>query len=91
MKFFSTIVISTLSLSVLAVPLNLAVAKRGVDPNLVPPFGIVAGTSPDGNGNCVGVNGVLIPCSCPPPEGEFLQVRHLFYSQFLFLLANRLL
>jgi len=91
MKFFSTVVISALSISAFAVPVghnrgargrqaaaaapvtNVAAATGGVDPNLVPPFGIVAGTDPDGTGNCVGVNGVLIPCSCPPPEDQFLQ------------------
>ncbi|OBZ71453.1 hypothetical protein A0H81_08519 [Grifola frondosa] len=47
-------------------------AAGGVDPSLVPAFGVVAGTSPDGHGNCAGVNGVLIPCSCPPDRNAFI-------------------
>jgi len=74
MKCFSTVVISALSLTAFAAPVtNIAARQSSVDPALVPPFGIVAGTGPDGHGNCQGVNGVLIPCSCPPPEDEFLQ------------------
>lgn len=112
MKFFSTIVISALSLSAFAVPVgrhrghaagqqqqaatpapaaaapatgNVAATTGGVDPALVPPFGIVAGTDPDGHGNCVGANGVLIPCSCPPPEDQFLQVSSVLLPPYSFL------
>ncbi|KAF2748688.1 hypothetical protein M011DRAFT_466467 [Sporormia fimetaria CBS 119925] len=43
------------------------------DASLVPEFGIEPGQQPDGTGNCVGVNNVLIPCSCPPDRQEFIQ------------------
>ncbi|KAL5384165.1 hypothetical protein PMIN02_009339 [Paraphaeosphaeria minitans] len=45
----------------------------GFDASLVPYFGIEAGQSPDGTGNCLGLNNVKIPCSCPPDRQEFIQ------------------
>ncbi|KAJ7044943.1 hypothetical protein C8F04DRAFT_941078 [Mycena alexandri] len=69
MKFTSTLVSTLLALGVSALP----VEKRGVDPNLVPQFGIVAGTNPTGTGDCDGVNGIKIPCSCPPDRNSFIQ------------------
>jgi len=45
----------------------------GVDPNLVPQFGIEPGQNPTGTGDCDGVNGIKIPCSCPPERGAFIQ------------------
>jgi len=55
-------------------PVNM---RRDVDPTLVPPFGISPGVNPDGTGNCDGTIGgdgkpILVPCSCPPPEDQFL-------------------
>ncbi|KAK9783723.1 hypothetical protein AB5N19_04100 [Seiridium cardinale] len=38
----------------------------------VPDFGITQGSQPDGTGNCIGANGVKIPCSCPPARDAFL-------------------
>ncbi|KAH9895304.1 hypothetical protein C8Q73DRAFT_730720 [Cubamyces lactineus] len=49
-----------------------APAAGGVDPSLVPDFGVVAGTDPDGTGNCKGINNINIPCSCPPPRDQFI-------------------
>ncbi len=54
-------------------------AASGVDPSLVPDFGIVAGVNPSGTGDCDGITGpdgkpVLIPCSCPPERNSFIQV-----------------
>ncbi|KAH9849463.1 hypothetical protein C2E23DRAFT_737174 [Lenzites betulinus] len=68
---FSTVILfaAAAASSVFAAP---ALHARNVDPSLVPPFGVVAGSGADGHGNCVGVNGVLIPCSCPPPMDQFL-------------------
>ncbi|KAJ7109080.1 hypothetical protein C8R43DRAFT_962653 [Mycena crocata] len=69
MKFTSTFVSAILlAVSVSAIPIQ----KRGVDPNLVPQFGITAGTNPTGTGDCDGVNGIKIPCSCPPPRDQFI-------------------
>ncbi|KAH9858901.1 hypothetical protein C2E23DRAFT_717963 [Lenzites betulinus] len=51
---------------------SAAPASGGVDPSLVPDFGVVAGTSPDGHGNCKGVNNIDIPCACPPPRDQFI-------------------
>lgn len=50
--------------------------RRDVPANLIPPFGVTAGTNPDGTGNCDGINGangqpILIPCSCPPDLATF--------------------
>ncbi|CAK5263237.1 unnamed protein product [Mycena citricolor] len=42
------------------------------DVSLVPEFGVIAGSQPDGTGNCKGANGVLIPCSCPPDRAAFI-------------------
>ncbi|KAJ7043663.1 hypothetical protein C8F04DRAFT_1207499 [Mycena alexandri] len=69
MKFTTTLVSAVLAVSVSAFP----VQKRGVDPNLVPQFGIVAGTNPTGTGDCDGVNGIKIPCTCPPDRNSFIQ------------------
>ncbi|KAJ7904801.1 hypothetical protein B0H13DRAFT_2663388 [Mycena leptocephala] len=68
MKFASALLSTVLVVSVSAVP----VQKRGVDPALVPQFGIVAGTNPTGTGDCDGVNGIKIPCSCPPDRDSFI-------------------
>ncbi|KAJ7465146.1 hypothetical protein FB451DRAFT_1488449 [Mycena latifolia] len=70
MKFTSAF-ISAVALSVVSVS-AVPVQKRGVDPNLVPQFGIVAGTNPTGTGDCDGVNGVKIPCTCPPDRDSFI-------------------
>ncbi|KAH9834182.1 uncharacterized protein C8Q71DRAFT_771562 [Rhodofomes roseus] len=43
-----------------------------VDPTLVPDYGITANTNPTGTGDCDGVNGVKIPCFCPPNRDEFI-------------------
>jgi len=70
MKFTSTLLSAAVlvSVSVSALP----VQKRGVDPSLVPEFGIVAGTNPTGTGDCDGVNGIKIPCTCPPDRDTFI-------------------
>jgi hypothetical protein len=39
---------------------------------LVPQFGVTAGQSPDGTGNCIGINNIKIPCSCPPDRNTFI-------------------
>ena len=46
---------------------------NGFNAALVPDFGVQAGTNPDGTGNCAGINGKLIPCSCPPNRNDFVQ------------------
>jgi hypothetical protein len=68
MKFASTLVFVALAISVSALP----VQKRGVDPNLVPQFGVNPGTNPTGTGDCDGINGIKIPCSCPPSRDSFI-------------------
>ncbi|KAJ7727374.1 hypothetical protein B0H16DRAFT_257655 [Mycena metata] len=69
MKFTTTLVSAVLALSVSAFP----VQKRGVDPNLVPQFGVTAGIKdPAGSASCVGVNNILIPCTCPPDRNSFI-------------------
>jgi len=76
MKFISTAFVSFAALvSVSAGPLRLS--RRGVDPNLVPQFGISPGVNPTGTGDCDGVanaQGVAIkvPCTCPPDRDLFI-------------------
>ncbi|KIJ96159.1 hypothetical protein K443DRAFT_682493 [Laccaria amethystina LaAM-08-1] len=77
MKFIgATFVISSLLVaSVSGAPAKLV--RRGVDPNLVPQFGIQAGINPTGTGDCDGITNaagqvVKIPCSCPPDRGSFI-------------------
>lgn len=55
-----------------AAPPAPAPAANGIDPNLVPQFGVQAGQQPNGSGSCVGLNGKLIPCSCPPDRQTFI-------------------
>jgi len=50
----------------------------GVDPALVPEFGLQAGLNPTGTGDCDGITNaagqvVKIPCSCPPERQSFIQ------------------
>lgn len=52
----------------------------GVDPALVPEFGVQPGQNPTGTGDCDGTTNaagqvVKIPCSCPPDRESFIQVR----------------
>jgi len=47
--------------------------KRDVNPSLVPQFGIQPGQNPTGTGDCDGVNGIKIPCTCPPDRNSFIQ------------------
>nr|GAT54066.1 predicted protein [Mycena chlorophos] len=49
------------------------VSRRSVEPSLVIDFGIIAGQNPNGSGSCTGLNGVLIPCQCPPPLDVYIQ------------------
>jgi len=53
-------------------------ASGGVDPALVPDFGLAAGLNPTGTGDCDGITNaagvvVKIPCSCPPDRASFIQ------------------
>ncbi|KAI0687017.1 hypothetical protein C8Q76DRAFT_698855 [Earliella scabrosa] len=69
---FSTILLAAAAtvVSVMAAPASIG--KRDVNPALVPDFGVQRGAGPDGFGNCTGINGVKIPCSCPPDRGAFI-------------------
>ncbi|KAJ4482540.1 hypothetical protein J3R30DRAFT_3460417 [Lentinula aciculospora] len=61
------------STSVAAAPAaSSAPTTGGVDVSLVPEFGVTAGQSPDGTGNCIGINNIKIPCSCPPDRDTFI-------------------
>jgi len=70
------VVVSSVSAS-RALPRRLA--RRDVDPNLIPQFGVSPGVNPTGpGGSCQGVPGpngqpILIPCDCPPDRNEFIQ------------------
>jgi len=74
MKFFTATAVffgATVSL-VSAAPIEHRFMKRAVDPSLVPQFGIEPGQNPTGTGDCDGVNGIKIPCSCPPNRDDFI-------------------
>ncbi|KAF2452541.1 hypothetical protein BDY21DRAFT_257104, partial [Lineolata rhizophorae] len=43
-----------------------------IDPSLISAFGLEAVQNSDGTGNCAGSDNTLIPCSCPPCRGEFV-------------------
>lgn len=81
MKFiYSVLALSALisSVSAAPVPFRKSIAKRDVDPSLIPQFGHAAGLNPTGTGDCDGVPnaaGVIIkvPCSCPPDRNLFIQ------------------
>jgi len=75
---YTTIAFPLLAVAAIALAAPTQLIHRDVDPTLVPPFGITAGTNPDGTGNCDGTIGatgkpVLIPCACPPAQDVFLQ------------------
>jgi len=53
--------------------LSAAPLKRAVDPALVPEFGVEAGQNPTGTGDCDGINGIKIPCTCPPDRNAFIE------------------
>jgi len=51
---------------------------EGVNPALVPQFGLAAGLNPTGTGDCDGITNaagqvVKIPCSCPPNRDVFIK------------------
>ncbi|KAJ7062353.1 hypothetical protein C8F01DRAFT_1252173 [Mycena amicta] len=50
----------------------MAPVKRGVNPAQVLQFGVARGKNPTGTGDCDGLNGVKIPCSCPPTRASYL-------------------
>ncbi|KAJ7269252.1 hypothetical protein B0H12DRAFT_1009596 [Mycena haematopus] len=68
MKFTSTLVSAVLALGVSGIP----VEKRTISAALVPEFGVKAGVNPTGTGDCDGINGIKIPCSCPPSRDSFI-------------------
>jgi len=67
MKFSTALYAAALIATVSSIPI-----KRSVPENLVPQFGRAAGINPDGHGNCDGVNGIKVPCACPPDRASFI-------------------
>ena len=64
-------------------------SSGGVNPALVPQFGVQPGVNPTGTGSCDGIPNaqgvpIKIPCSCPPSRDEFIAVRCIILLQ-LFL------
>jgi len=52
--------------------------SSGVDPALVPEFGVDAGVNPTGTGDCDGIKNasgqvIKIPCFCPPNRDDFIK------------------
>lgn len=68
MKFATSLIVAIIAAAVSARPV-----RRDVDPALVPEFGLQSGLNPTGTGDCDGINGIKIPCSCPPDRAEFLR------------------
>ncbi|KAF8904051.1 hypothetical protein CPB84DRAFT_694458 [Gymnopilus junonius] len=59
-------------------PAAAAPASGGVDPALVPQFGVSPGQNPTGTGDCDGIDNaqgvaIKIPCACPPDRNTFIQ------------------
>jgi len=81
MKFiYSFLALSAVVSSVSAAPVLVrrSLAKRDVDPALIPQFGHAAGLNPTGTGDCDGVKNaagvvVKVPCSCPPDRDQFVK------------------
>jgi len=48
-----------------------ALSTAQLDP-LTPQFGVTPNTNPTGTGDCDGINGIKIPCACPPDRQTFL-------------------
>ncbi|KAF7299456.1 hypothetical protein MIND_00895500 [Mycena indigotica] len=71
MKFtlMSTVFLAAAT-SVFATP--MAPVKRGVNPSQVLDFGVARGKNPTGTGDCSGLRGIKIPCSCPPTRADFI-------------------
>lgn len=82
MKFTSSFValVATLVLSVSAAPLKRDVFKRDVNPNLVPDPQHPRGLNPTGTGDCDGINGIKIPCACPPSRDELITAFNTNYN-----------
>ncbi|KAF9479919.1 hypothetical protein BDN70DRAFT_878222 [Pholiota conissans] len=75
MKLDSVLVLSAVALSASARPFNLA--RRDVDPSLIPEFGVQPGVNPTGTGDCDGIPNaqgvpIKIPCICPPDRATFI-------------------
>ncbi|KAJ7921184.1 hypothetical protein B0H13DRAFT_2418154 [Mycena leptocephala] len=51
---------------------DLQSGTPSVDANLVPPFDVTPGVNPTLTGDCDGINGIKIPCSCPPDRTFFI-------------------
>ncbi|KAJ7908436.1 hypothetical protein B0H13DRAFT_2233257 [Mycena leptocephala] len=68
MKFTSTLISTALSLTVSAISSQ----AQGVDPTLVPEFSVIRGVNRSSTGDCNGVGGIRIPCSCPPDRTSFI-------------------
>lgn len=51
--------------------------KRGVNPNLIPQFGVTPGIKLANSASCAGIPGangqpIAIPCQCPPDRDQFI-------------------
>jgi hypothetical protein len=72
--------------------LLLALLQSGtpsVDPYSVPSFDVTPGVNPTPTGDCDGINGTPIPCSCPPDRTFFVEVCPVLWHQaLLFLRCN---
>jgi len=77
MKFFQTTILFFASSALVSA---ISIQKRGVDPSLVPQFGLEPGQNPTGTGDCDGIvskttgQPVKVPCACPPPRDTFIAV-----------------
>lgn len=74
MQFITAFITAFLALTVIAAPQAPASPPDAATINaLVPAYGVTAGQSPDGTGNCVTpIAPKPIPCSCPADRGAYL-------------------
>ncbi|KAF8309166.1 hypothetical protein DL93DRAFT_2100228 [Clavulina sp. PMI_390] len=76
MKFTAAIFVSAVAfLGASAAPYHQArsISARDVNPAQVLQFGVAQGVrDPNGSASCVGINNILIPCSCPPDRTAFI-------------------
>jgi hypothetical protein len=75
MKFiYAVFALSAVVSSVSATPAILTKRCSGVPEDRIPQFGVQSNVTIPGSASCEGINGVQIPCQCPPPRAQFIAV-----------------
>ena len=100
MKLITLLSLATIVLPALSAPLEVkrqtAVPDAATITQLAPPLGFQSGVNPTGTGDCDGaIDGadgkpIKIPCSCPPPQDEYISVRSSWNVLCLYPTADKL-